>query len=46
MTDEDIAKGIVYSSNFDTLIKVPNQTTIRISNLTKAIYGSSEADGL
>ena len=44
MTDEDIAKGIVYSNNFDTLIKVPNQTTIRISNLTKTIYGSSEAD--
>ena len=44
MTDEDIAKGIVYSSNFDTLIKVPNQISIRISNLTKTIYGSSESD--
>ena len=31
MTQEDIAKGIVYSDNFDTLYQVP-----------KTMYGSSE----
>ena len=44
MTAEDIAKGIVYSDDFETLIDVPNQETIRISNLTKIIFGSSQSN--
>ena len=44
MTAEDIAKGIVYSDDFETLLEVPNQETICISNLTKTIYGSTSSD--
>ena len=44
MTAEDIANGIVYSDNFDILLEVPNQESIRISNLTTLIYGTSETD--
>ena len=44
MTEEDLGKGIIYTDGLQILKHVPNQETIRISNLTKEIYGISTSE--